>query len=71
MTFKQDPIDQLLNGWWEDGEPCGYYYDKEGRKYFTSKHNIEEHKYSGWYWVLEEKGYMRWNDMMEYYEARN
>ena len=69
--MSKHPIDQLLMGWEEDGKPCGYYYDKQGHRYYTSKYSIEEHKWKGWYWLNEKQGFMRWNDMMDYYAGQN
>jgi|TARA_B100000085_G_C18181897_1_gene365946 hypothetical protein len=36
-----------------------------------SKYLLEEHKWPGWYWVSEEQCFMRWNDMMDYYNEQS
>ena len=38
-------------------------------KYHKSKYKLEEHKHNGWYWEHETQQFMRWNDMMDYYET--
>ena len=40
----------------------------DNQKYIESKYTAEEHKYTGWYWVPEEKAFMRWQDMMDFYQ---
>tara|TARA_B100000902_G_scaffold221515_1_gene210490 strand:+ start:4733 stop:4951 length:219 start_codon:yes stop_codon:yes gene_type:complete len=67
---NQHPIDQLLTGWIEDGEPQSLepYLDDFGQKYYPSKYATQKHK--GWYWNEELKGYQRWQDMMDWYEAQ-
>ena len=36
--------------------------------YVESKYKLEEHKYTGWYWVSEKRAFMRWQDMMDFYQ---
>ena len=38
-------------------------------KFHKSKYKLHEHKHNGWYWEHETQQFMRWNDMMDYYET--
>ena len=43
----------------------------DNQRYIESKYTPEEHKYTGWYWVPEEKAFMRWQDMIDFYQKTN